>query len=186
MSLKNTIKTLINSNIRFKALKVKKTEHADVEDALLDAICIPFQVIEMDCTQQFIDDNFDWAPGLTQGLGINLMDGYAFCNGNNGTKDRRRRTSVCYDPANYTSGINYSDIDAKGGSANAVLVSHNHTITLSQLNGENDSNVPYAAFCNSGTNTQSQDVTATSTTAGEPGTDKNMQPFLITFFVQRL
>lgn len=186
MSLKNTIKTLINSNIRFKAPKVKKTEHADVEDALLDAICIPFQVIEMDCTQQFIDDNFDWAPGLTQGLGINLMDGYAFCNGNNGTKDRRRRTSVCYDPANHTSGIDYSDINGVGGSANAVLVSHNHSITLSQSNGANEASISWPLFSNSGELASAQDVTATTTTAGEPATDKNMQPFFITFFVQRL
>lgn len=49
-------------------------------------------VKEVDCTMAYFLTNFD-----NTGLGINERVGWAYCNGNNGTKDRRDKTSICFD-----------------------------------------------------------------------------------------
>jgi hypothetical protein len=177
MILKQTILDLINTNIRNKLPKVIKSEHANVEEALLDAIFIPFEVKELDCPQQFIDDNFDLTPGSTMGLGKNIMLGFAMCNGNNGTQDRRKRTSVGYDPTAYVSGHDYSIIGNFGGSEDAVLVEHSHDIDIynSDITG---TKVADASGAKSGTVATSNE--------GESGVGKNMQPFIVTLFIQRV
>lgn len=195
MILKQIILDLINTNIRNKVPKVIKSEHANVEEALLDAIFIPFQVIELDCTQQFIDDNFDLAPGGNMGLGKNAMVGFAMCNGNNGTKDRRKRTSVGYDPSAYVSGPNFSIIGDVGGDPDAVVVSHSHdTVANAAVQGNFDETKKYLAKNrNTGINIeyelQGTDVLPTlgkTSVAGEDGVGKNMQPYIVTLFIQRI
>lgn len=178
---KQTILDLINNYIRNKVPKVKKAEHANVEEALLDAIFVPYQVIEIDCNQQFIDDNFELAPGATMGLGKNVMLGFAMCNGNNGTKDRRRRTSVAYDPTAYISGHNYSIIGNTGGSEDAVVVEHSHNVDGTAAA---DTGTGIQAFATGTKNETGGDFGITST--GVSGAGKNMQPFIVTLVVQRI
>lgn len=181
MILKQTILDLINNNIRNKLPKVIKSEHANVEEALLNAVFIPYQVIELDCPQQFIDDNFDLAPGSTMGLGKNLMLGFAMSNGNNGTKDRRRRTSVAYDPRAYVSGHNYSIMGNTGGSEDAVVVAHTHTVDqIKSYNADFGTNGLY----DRSNGADSKGITTEST--GESGDGKNMQPFIVTLVIQRI
>jgi len=180
MILKQTILNLININIRNKNPKVLKAEHADVEEALLDAIFIPFQVIELDCTQQFIDDNFELAPSETMGLGKNLMVGYAMSNGNNGTRDRRKKVSVGYDPSAYVSGPDFSIMGNPIGSANAVLVEHDHKIKRN--NNDAGGSGSQWTLDNSGSSTN----LASTELAGESGINKNYQPSIVTLFIQRI
>ena len=146
----------------------------------MDAIFIPYQVIELDCTQEFIDENFELNPSPTMGLGKNVMVGFAMCNGNNGTKDRRRRTSVAYDPTAYVSGHNYSIIGNTGGSEDAVVVAHSHeTKYASTGSGTKYPETPYVGDDVAG-NMQPTESTGVS------GTGKNMQPFIVTLVVQRV
>jgi len=98
--LKQTILDLINNNIRNKYPKVLKSEHAQIEEALLDAIFLPYEVKQLDCPQEFVENNFDLTPGPTMGLGKNLALGYAICNGNNGTRNRNGRVALQFDPEN--------------------------------------------------------------------------------------
>jgi hypothetical protein len=72
------------------------------------------------------------------------------------------------------------------GSEDSVLVAHSHTLTLTQQNGENDSNIPYAAFCNSGGTAQAKNVTGETSTQGESGVGKNIQPSIVTLVTMKL
>lgn len=189
MTLKQIILNLINSNIRNKVPKVLKSEHADVEEALLDAIFIPFEVKQLDCTQQFINDNFNLVPGPNMGLGKNIMLGFAMCNGNNGTKDRRKRTAFGYDPAAYVSGPDFSDIDGKGGATTVTLTKSNipkldFTVQTSEAdNGETDAKYIIGNdYGNVKTTTYANSVNKDSVNAAV----NIMPPYLITLFVQRV
>lgn len=185
MIKKQFILNLINSNIRNKLPKVIKSEHANVEEALLDAIFIPYEVIELDCPQQFIDDNFNLAPGATMGLGKNLMEGFAMCNGKNGTKDRRKRISVGYDPAAYVSGLNFSIIGNPIGSADSVLVEHSHDVTVGNINDGNPGDYIelHTARWDTGTGTL---LEGTTTTVGVSAEDGNYPPSIVTLIIQRI
>ena len=55
-----------------------------------------YEVKTFHVTQEFIDDNFDMAEGSTKGLGINLMQGFAILNGNNGTINKDGRVGIAY------------------------------------------------------------------------------------------
>lgn len=127
-----------------------------------------YQVIELDVTDTYISNNFD-----STGLGINLMAGMAICNGNNGTKNRDGRTSIGY-------GTGYSTIGATGGSPDAVVVAHTHTMNVS-LGGFN------AGVDVNGTNAPTPSNAAFSTdSTGVSGNGKNMQPYLVTLMVMKL
>tara|TARA_R110000782_G_scaffold52087_2_gene111891 strand:+ start:415 stop:951 length:537 start_codon:yes stop_codon:yes gene_type:complete len=125
---------------------------------------LQFQVIELDVTPSYIIANFD-----NTGLGKNLCLGYAICNGSNGTKNRNGLVSLGY-------GVGYTAIGGTGGSRNAVLVAHSHSVT--QSSGDTDG----ATFSpgNGSIGTQN------TSTEGVSGIDKNMQPYIITLMIQKL
>lgn len=129
----------------------------------------------------YITDNFDMTIGENQGLGKagGLWEGWAICNGNNGTDNLNGRTLIGY-------GASYNAIGQMGGSPNAQTISHSHGITLSQRNGENSDSTTTAFFCNSGSGGQSQEVFAQTSTSGYDGTGLNMQPFMVTLIIQKL
>ena len=114
---------------------------------------------------QYITDNFD-----ATGLGINLMVGWAICNGANSTPNLQGRVSIGY-------GGVYSVIGQTGGSKDAVLVSHSHTYTYENTRGTG------IAGAEDGT---SGIVTGNTSTVGESGTDKNMQPYIVALKVMKL
>lgn len=187
MILKQTILDLINNNIRNKLPKVIKSEHANVEEALLNAVFIPYQVIELDCPQQFIDDNFDLAPGSTMGLGKNLMLGFAMSNGNNGTQDRRRRTSVAYDPRAYVSGHNYSIMGNTFGEETHQLTieempKHDHVLPSDLSGGADMESVVSSGGSDEGFG---NDGVKTAETGGVQA-HNNMQPSIVTLVIQRI
>ena len=70
--------------------------------------------------------------------GITVPTGWSLCNGNDGTPDLRNKFIVAADSLTKTgttsqSGTSPYDPGDVGGSADATLVSHNHTVTSSSV-----------------------------------------------------
>jgi len=145
------------------ALKVRT-----ILNELADGSAQTGDVKEIDVSTAYIAANFD-----PSGLGFNERSGWAICNGNNGTRDRSGRVGVQYSTT-------YPVLGATGGSKDAVVVSHNHNIRRNS----NDAGGAGGQFTldNSGTST----TYSTTETAGVAGTDKNMQPYIISLFIQKL
>ncbi len=127
-----------------------------------------FEVKDLWVNQAYIDTNFDGT-----GLGILLCDGYAICNGNNGTPNMNGLVSVGY-------GSNYPVIGGFGGSKNAVLVEHTHTFIGSEDDTANDGNYVLVSPTNS------IGIKSVLSTEGVSGTNKNMQPYIILLKIMKL
>lgn len=141
-------------------------------------------VKEVDCTEAYIAANFD-----VTGLGINERLGWAICNGNNGTRDRGGRVGLAY-------GTGYTSMGATGGSKDAVVVQHSHTvppldITLPRSeadSGEVDGNKVLMSDVQAAGSFTFNDATPNTLTnqTGVSGTDKNLQPYIISLFIQKI
>lgn len=146
------------------ALKIR-----NVLSTLADGTAQTGDVKEIDVSNAYLTANFD-----ASGLGKNERLGWAICNGNNGTRDRGGRVAV------QTNSV-YPTLGATGGSADAVLVAHTHTIsTIKAYNN---------AFGTNGFYDRSQGAAPagiSTDSAGESGTGKNMQPYIITLFIMKL
>lgn len=125
---------------------------------------------EIDCTNAYITANFDGT-----GLGINERQGWAICNGNNGTKNRTGRVSLAY-------GVGYSTMGAIGGSKDAVVVSHSHTYNETVAAGS----AGVLGFDSVGDKEGANYSTVSTSTTGVSGTDQNLQPYIVTLFIQKL
>ena len=124
--------------------------------------------------------------------------GYVLCNGSNGTPDLRDRFVV-------GAGSTYS-VDATGGSANSIVVSHNHTATSvvtdpghthvvplmntnapsngsGNLTGANDTPTSYPVTSNS--NTTGITVATTVASAGNSGTNANLPPYYALCYIMK-
>lgn len=132
-----------------------------------------------------------------------VPNGWALCNGENGTPDLRNRFVV-------GAGSTYA-VDATGGSADAVVVSHTHTINETSLTGSlqrvsetwHEVGVASGVFTkqsgfnaqgtpsstdNSSTGAINFDATHTHTaaSAGESGTNKNLPPYYALAYIMKL
>lgn len=128
--------------------------------------------------------------------------GYVLCNGNNGTPDLRDRFIV-------GAGSTYA-VNATGGSADAVVVSHNHTASSTSVvtdpghshtqRGSNDGGgdnvsgrggLNVAAVANSDTLTASATTgitvatTTTNVAAGVSGTNANLPPYYALCYIMK-
>jgi hypothetical protein len=121
--------------------------------------------------------------------------GYVLCNGSNGTPDLRNRFVV-------GAGSTYA-VDATGGSADAIVVSHNHTATsvvtdpghthpIQTWNQTGATNGVSESFSNtSGTlratssNTTGITVATTNTAAGTSGTNANLPPYYALCYIMK-
>jgi len=132
----------------------------------INANAFQFEINDLWVSQAYIDDNFD-----DTGLGIELCEGYAICNGQNGTPNLDGLVSIGY-------GNNYNVIKAIGGSKNAVVVEHTHNVqVLGGVAGDN-----FATF-NDGTGTGRTYVTEST---GVSGVNKNMQPYMVLLKIMKL
>lgn len=136
-------------------------------EALADGATFTNELKLMDTTNVYISANFDGT-----GLGTNEMLGYAICNGQNGTRDWSGRVPLAYDTSLYPT------IGAVGGSRDAVLVAHTHSIATSP----ND-NLGYVT-AKSSSATGGTPINTSS--AGESGTGKNLQPYRVVLYVMKL
>jgi len=170
-----TAPLLLTSLIAHETISDSLLKQATLQD-LVDFIAplvsaIQYQVITLHVDSTYIDDNFILTEGETKGLGINLMAGYAICNGNNGTINKDGRVGIAY-------GTNYNVVGSIGGSKDAVVVEHNHTFVIAGGGGGDG----FVSF-NDGTGIGN---TYTSNNSGVSGTNKNMQPYLVELQVMKL
>jgi len=124
-----------------------------------------FEVRDLWVNQAYIDTNFDGT-----GLGTGIMDGWAICNGQNGTPPMDGLVSIGY-------GNNYSVIGAFGGSKDAVVVAHTHNLLVNT----DAAGSGFPAFEASST----LGNFATEST-GVSGVNKNMQPYIVLLKIMKL
>lgn len=141
---------------------------------------------------------------MWSGLVETIPTGYALCDGSNGTPDLRDRFVV-------GAGSTYA-VNAKGGSKDAVLVSHNHTVSGStnttgdhvhsiRLSGYNGKEPRAASQITSGNDGYQQSGTGgnylstagnhahsfsgTTTTKGSSATNANLPPYYALAFIMK-
>ena len=113
--------------------------------------------------------------------------GYLLCDGTNSTPDLRDRFIV-------GAGSSYS-VNQTGGSADAIVVSHTHTATVTDpghlhsnggttyYNGANGSYGFIASQTNTGTATTG--ITVANSTAGTSGTGQNLPPYFALCYIMK-
>jgi hypothetical protein len=186
----NDVLASINTNLASGA-QIPANLHRVVAQAILDfteSRWLPGDVKKIDCTDQYISQNFD-----SNGIGINERLGWAICNGYNGlTRNRTGRVSVAYGitplgaaglaspQPSVGAALNTPVI---GGQKDAVVVAHTHTLKANV----NKAGGPAGGGAGADDTKQllANDSDSISTT-GVPGTDKNMQPYIVTLFIQKL
>jgi microcystin-dependent protein len=129
-----------------------------------------------------------------------IPSGWALCNGSNGTPDLRDKFIV-------GAGTTYA-VAATGGSADAIVVSHTHTITATTDSvGAHTHSVPTNSVTGPGNNgggrfvngdngggnvsttsagTHSHTVTASASTVGSSGTNANLPPYYALAYIMKL
>jgi hypothetical protein len=171
---KQDIADLISINL-ISGSKIPAEKHREVEYALLDAIFsvgfLSGDIKEVDCSNQYIIDNFE-----ANGIGKNERTGWAICNGNNGTTNRNERISMPY-------GASYLTMRALGGSADAIIPSHSHN--YSQLRRDQEVSTTGSGVTAINKN-PSSDLTLETSTTGESAVGKNLQPYIVTLFIQKI
>jgi len=132
---------------------------------------------------------------MWSGSTASIPTGWALCNGANGTPNLLDRFIV-------GAGSGYS-VAATGGSADAVVVSHSHTITepngglghrhnISEINGQTGLNGSGNDFTNDGATLSNPVETDFATTGitinyeGVSGTNKNLPPYYALAFIMRV
>jgi len=122
--------------------------------------------------------------------------GYVLCNGNNGTPDLRDRFIV-------GAGSTYA-VNATGGSADAIVVSHTHTATsvvtdpghshtigytgnLNYTGGGGNPNTFWGSGTNKNTNSNTTGITVATTnaSAGTSGTNANIPPYFALAYIMK-
>lgn len=142
----------------------------------INASAIQYEVKDLFVNQAYIDNNFD-----ETGLGTNLMLGYAICNGNNGTPPMAGLVSIGY-------GGGYNVIGGFGGSKDAVVVSHTHTVSPTESPTYGANGAVRATWGASAGDTGAAGTTTplTTSSSGVSGANKNMQPYIILLKVMKL
>lgn len=146
--------------------------------ALADGATFTNEVKRLDVPTSYIAANFDGT-----GLGINEMDGYAICNGNNGTRNSGGKTSIGYDVSLYPT------LGATGGANTVALVKNNIPLldsTYPVSDGDNAGGSKIYVMANdispAGTKTYANSVN--QGTINAPVDVR--QPYLVTLFVMKL
>ena len=160
---------LINSNLA-SGTKIPAVKHREVETALLDFIqsnvAQQYDIKAIYANSTYLGENFE-----SNGLGKNLRTGWAICNGNNGTPNISNRVIVSY-------GSDFPTLNAVGGSKDAVVVAHSHSIATSP----NDA----IGYVTAKTSSSTGGTAINTNSVGESGLNKNMQPYIIALKIMKL
>ena len=126
---------------------------------------------------------------LWSGSTGSIPAGWYLCNGANGTPDLRDRFIV-------GAGNNYA-VNATGGSADAVVVSHTHTATVTDPGHAHTANFvrnasgSFSSTAGSNltnvanTNTATTGISVTNATAGVSGTNANLPPYYALAYIMK-
>lgn len=154
-------------------------------NALADGTDQEGDIKEIDVSNAYLLANFD-----ATGLGINERLGWAICNGNNGTRDRRGRIPMQYSAT-------YPTLGATGGEYQHTLTSNEMPIH-SHLNGISDditglfvygattSGMPGSATTDVDSGGSSRTYQGNTSSSGGGLAHNNMQPYIVTLFIQKL
>lgn len=142
-----------------------------------------------------------WGAAFVSGMIImwsgsigSIPSGWLLCNGTSGTPDLRDRFVI-------GAGNSYA-VNATGGSADAIVVSHTHTATSSvtdtghlhqyggsrQVQAGGDNSGPYVggnSFYNTGSATTGITVGTSISTTGSSGTNANIPPYYALCFIMK-
>jgi hypothetical protein len=127
---------------------------------------------------------------IWSGSAASIPSGWYLCNGSNSTPDLRNRFVV-------GAGSTYAVADT-GGSANAVVVSHTHTATVTDpghshtitpsstgYNSAISSGPAQATLDGSSTSTATTGVTVSNSTTGVSGTNANLPPYYALCYIMK-
>ena len=160
---------LINANLA-SGSKIQAVKHREVETALLDFIqsnsAQQYDIKAIYANSAYLGDNFD-----SNGLGKNLRTGWAICNGNNGTPNISNRVIVSY-------GSDFPTLNAVGGSKDAVVVAHSHSIATSPNEA--------LGYVTAKTSSSTGGTAINTNSVGESGLNKNMQPYIVLVYIMKL
>jgi hypothetical protein len=185
--------------------QITASDHRQVEVALLEfaeSQWLTGDIKEIDCTDAYIAANFEGGTGPTAGLGIvgGEREGWAICNGNNLTKNRGGRTSIGYDDTNY------AVMGAIGGFTDSAVIDHRHEYQdayFAEVNGhkpngaiagsgDTDGDNGYYYRNRNGAVSSSPPPIGYRPLTDNPeysqgsGLNKNMQPYIVTLFIQKI
>ena len=160
---------LINLNLASRS-RIPAVKHREVETALLDFtqsnVAQQYDIKAIYANSTYLGENFD-----SNGLGKNLRTGWAICNGNNGTPNISNRVIVSY-------GSDFPTLNAVGGSKDAVVVAHSHSIATSP----NDA----TGYVTAKTSSSTGGTAINTNSVGESGVNKNMQPYIVLVYIMKL
>lgn len=164
---------LINLNLA-SGTKIPAVKHREVETALLDFIqsnvAQQYDIKAIYANSTYLGANFE-----SNGLGKNLRDGWAICNGNNGTPNISNRVIVQY-------GSDFPTLNAVGGEkehtlTEAEMPSHNHGI---QYFSKNAAGSGAEKTLGVSANVQNTDNKG----GGQP--HNNMPPYIVLVYIMKL
>jgi len=123
---------------------------------------------------------------IWSGSSASIPSGWLLCDGTNSTPDLRNRFVV-------GAGSTYA-VNATGGSADAIVVSHTHTATVTDpghfhtstaLSGTNVNGNPGAQVGSGNTGTATTGITVSNSTTGSSGTNANLPPYFALCYIMK-
>jgi hypothetical protein len=124
---------------------------------------------------------------IWSGSSASIPSGWLLCDGTNSTPDLRNRFVV-------GAGSTYA-VNATGGSADAIVVSHTHTATVTDPGHLHSGGVQAAGSANAGggplvqsivnTGTAVTGITVSNSTTGSSGTNANLPPYFALCYIMK-
>ena len=134
---------------------------------------------------------------MYKGAIADLPSGWSFCDGTNGTPDLRNKFIIgaSADSGGQANTTVTGSTTKLGGTANAIVVSHTHTATVTDPGHRHTSTVlannvsnglEAGGAVNGNTSTATTGITVTNSTEGSSGTNQNLPPYYALAFIMRI